>query len=56
MTKCPTCGIDKEAIQKDVDKLDKYVKMLMSVIEKDAHDKTWSGTLGQMVRKMEESK
>ena len=55
MTKCSECGIDKEAVWKDVQHLEKMIKMLMSVIDQDKQLNNWSSKLGEMVKKMNET-
>ena len=56
MTKCPECGIDKEAVWKDIQKLEAYIKMLTAAIENDPTINNWSSKLGQMVKAMDEEK
>ena len=56
MTKCPECGVDKEEVAKDLDKLENLIKMLMNVMNKDEQLNNWSSKLGDMVKKMEEDK
>ena len=56
MTKCSECGIDKEEVAKDLDKLENLIKMLMNVMNKDEQLNNWSSKLGQMVKAMDEEK
>ena len=56
MTKCSECGIDKEAVAKDIDHLEALIKKLMNVIDKDTQLNNWSSKLGEMVKKMDEDK
>ena len=56
MTKCPSCGIDKEACQQDLLHLEKLVKTLMGVIQRDTQLNNWSSKLGEMVKKLDEDK
>ena len=56
MTKCPECGIDKEAVWKDIQKLEAYIKMLTAAIENDPTINNWSSKLGEMVKKLDEDK
>ena len=56
MTKCPECGVDKEEVAKDLDKLENLIKMLMKALDDKDRMKNWSDTLGDMVKKMDEDK
>ena len=56
MTKCNECGIDKEVVAKDLDKLENLIKMLMKALDDKDRMKNWSDTLGDMVKKMDEDK
>ena len=56
LTKCPECGVDKEVVWEDIQKLEKMIKMLTSVIEKEPTINNWSSKLGQMVKAMDEER
>lgn len=53
MTKCSECGIDKEAVAKDIIHLEDLIKKLMNVIDKDTQLNNWSSKLGEMVKAMD---
>ena len=55
MTRCPECGVDKEAAGRDLKKLEDLIKMLMELMNKDKQLKNWSNKLGDMVTKMDEA-